>query len=212
MDSNEQNTTIPEMHNHPNEEVQVRRAEPVQVLKAIPVEPISNSELFTIADNAFTTANQAPASSQNNNLNTSVTMGETMRVERAIPVESGDNSSDHSLNDSQAIPEEVSIEKSGNGYLHARDKFPRKFTGQYLVGEFILLGEYVDGGAVIYAVEDETRGLMKRQFVIKNYSTGLGRGEYFQGNYKPRLSFTIANPLIITGKLFPGLYTVDRTK
>lgn len=92
-----------------------------------------------------------------------------------------------------------------------KDRLPGNIAGQYLVGDFMVLGEYVDGGAVIYAVEDDGKGFI-RQFVVKNASSGLAPGNYYPDGQKPRVSFTSSNPLVFTAKLFPGLYSVQTTR
>jgi len=74
-----------------------------------------------------------------------------------------------------------------------------------------VLGEYIDGGAVIYAVEDDGKGFI-RQFVIKNASSGLSPATYYPDGQKPRVRYTRANPLVFIGKLFPGLYAVQTTQ
>jgi len=92
-----------------------------------------------------------------------------------------------------------------------KDRLPGNIAGQYLVGDFMVLGEYVDGGAVIYAVEDDGKGFI-RQFVVKNASSGLARGGCYPDGQKPRVRFTRSNPLVFLGKLFPGLYSVQTTR
>lgn len=99
---------------------------------------------------------------------------------------------------------------SGPAYFHPKDRLPGNIAGQYLIGEFCVLGEYVDGGAVIYAVEDDGKSFI-RQFVVKNASSGLAPGGCYPEGQKPRVKYTRANPLVFTGKLFPGLYSVQTT-
>ena len=92
-----------------------------------------------------------------------------------------------------------------------KDRLPGHIAGQYLVGDFMVLGEYIDGGAVIYAVEDDGKGFI-RQFVVKNASSGLAPGGCYPDGQKPRVRFTRSNPLVFLGKLFPGLYSVQTTR
>lgn len=89
-----------------------------------------------------------------------------------------------------------------------KDKLPRKIAGQPLAGEFFVLGEYIDGGTVLYAVEDEGKGLI-RQYVVVNRTSGLPPGSYFDQGRRPRVSFSREQPLIFVKKLFPGLYAVQ---
>jgi hypothetical protein len=102
--------------------------------------------------------------------------------------------------------------RSNATYFHPKDRLPGNIAGQYLIGDFCVLGEYIDGGAVIYAVEDEGKGTFIRQFVVKNASSGLAPGNYYPEGRKPRVSYTESNPLVFTRKLFPGLYAVQTVK
>lgn len=101
--------------------------------------------------------------------------------------------------------------RSNATYFHPKVRLPGNIAGQYLIGEFCVLGEYVDGGAVIYAVEDDGKGFI-RQFVVKNASSGLAPGGCYPEGQKPRVKYTRSNPLVFTGKLFPGLYSVQTTR
>jgi hypothetical protein len=93
-------------------------------------------------------------------------------------------------------------------YYGTKDKLPRKIAGHPLVGEFFVLGEYINGGAVLYAVEDEGKGLF-RQYVVVNLASGLSPGTYYDQGRRPKLSFSRKQPLIFVKKLFPGLYAVQ---
>jgi hypothetical protein len=88
-----------------------------------------------------------------------------------------------------------------------KDRLPRKIAGQPLAGEFFVLGEYIDGGTVLYAVEDEGKGLL-RQYVVVNRTSGLAPGTYYDQGRRPKVIFTRQQPLIFVKKLFPGLYAV----
>jgi len=92
-----------------------------------------------------------------------------------------------------------------------KDRLPGNIAGQYLIGDFMVLGEYVEGGAVIYAVEDDGNVFI-RQFVVKNASSGLAPGVCYPDGQKPRVRFTRSNPLVFLGKLFPGLYAVQSSR
>jgi hypothetical protein len=92
-----------------------------------------------------------------------------------------------------------------------KDRLPGNIKGQLLAGDFLVLGEYIDGGAVIYAVEDDGKAFI-REFVVKNLSSGLAPASYYPDGHKPRVQFTRDNPLVFTGKLYPGLYSVQTTR
>jgi len=88
-----------------------------------------------------------------------------------------------------------------------KDKLPRKIAGQLLAGEFFVLGEYIDGGSVLYAVEDEGKTFF-RQYVVVNRTSGLTSGNYHDVGRRPRVTFPRQQPLVFVEKLFPGLYAV----
>ena len=105
----------------------------------------------------------------------------------------------------------IATSPGGSEFFHPKDRLPGNIAGKFLIGEFCVLGEYIDGGAVIYAVEDDGKGFI-RQFVVKNASSGLAPGNYYPEGQKPRVRYTRSNPLVFTGKLFPGLYSVLTTR
>lgn len=88
------------------------------------------------------------------------------------------------------------------------DKLPRKIAGQLLAGEFYVLGEYIDGGSVLYAVKDEGKTLM-RQYVVVNRTSGLPPATYYDQGRRPRVVVSPEQPLVFVKKLFPGLYAVQ---
>lgn len=89
-----------------------------------------------------------------------------------------------------------------------KDKLPRKISGQALAGEFFVLGEYIEGGTVLYAVEDGGKGFL-RQYVVLNRTSGLAPGNYYDLGRRPRVTFSREQPLVFVKKIFPGLYAVQ---
>ena len=109
----------------------------------------------------------------------------------------------------------VSARKSGRTKIDPKskvfrpgDKLPRGIAGQFLAGEFYVLGEYIDGGSVLYAVKDEGKTLM-RQYVVINRTSGLPPATYYEQGRRPRVVFSREQPLVFVKKLFPGLYAVQ---
>ncbi len=89
-----------------------------------------------------------------------------------------------------------------------KGKLPRRIAGHGLVGEFFVLGEYIDGGMVLYATEDEGKGFI-RQYVVVNRSSGMPPGNYHDPGRRPKLTFSREQPLVFVKKMFPGLYAVE---
>jgi len=111
---------------------------------------------------------------------------------------------------SQAVPPKERVPRIDPNIkvFGAKDKLPRKIAGQPLAGEFFVLGEYINGGTVLYAVEDDGKGFL-RQYVVVNRTSGLAPGNYFDQGRRPRVTFSREQPLVFVKKLFPGLYAVQ---
>lgn len=94
---------------------------------------------------------------------------------------------------------------------HPKDRFPDDIAGQFLVGDFVVIGEYEDGGMEICAAGDETSLFPRsvRTFIVKDMSSGLAPDNYYGDDVKqPRVRFTERNPLVFLGKLHPARYAV----
>ena len=85
-----------------------------------------------------------------------------------------------------------------------KDRLPRNIAGQLLAGDFKVLGQSLNGHAVL-AADD---GIFGRTFEVDNLSSGLAPGDNFPSGQMPRLKFTRSNLLIFIERGILGFYTV----
>jgi len=99
-------------------------------------------------------------------------------------------------------------------YFYPKDHFPRDLTGLLLIGDFVVMGEYEDGGMEICAIEDSNSMFPRavRSFIIRNMTSGLSPNNYYDGDKQPKISFTKRKPLKFLGKLHPARYSVEALK
>ena len=191
---------------------------PISAENGSPMTTAAGESQGTFGTPALTSSGSSSvASEQQNFMGNSVGVNfDPSGAEKAYPIDHDGRTSVQSLVSPEAVESVGSrkypINSPGKNYLRASERFPGNIVGQYLVGDFVIVGEDSTGGASIFALEDEGKGIFKRRFVIKNYSSGLLRGQSMEGPYKPRLKFARGNPLVITGKIAPGVYSVEKTR
>jgi hypothetical protein len=99
-------------------------------------------------------------------------------------------------------------------YHHPKERFPDDIAGQYLIGDFVIMGEFEDGGMEICAAEDANSMFPRavRSFIIRNMSTGMEADHYYEDDQQPKISFTKSHPLRFVSKLYPARYSVEAVR
>lgn len=89
-----------------------------------------------------------------------------------------------------------------------KDKLPGNIAGQYLIGDFKVIGASINGHALMVADD----GVFGRSFEVDNLNTGLAPGQSYPTGQEPRLRFTRNDPLLFIERGLLGCYTVRATR
>ena len=80
-----------------------------------------------------------------------------------------------------------------------RDKLPKDVAGQGVAGDFVLMGEYVEGGEMLAPAED-IMNPFARTFIVVNVSSGFPRGTYLDLSGRTLIHVPRSTPLIFIGR------------
>jgi hypothetical protein len=87
-----------------------------------------------------------------------------------------------------------------------KDKLPKDVAGAGVAGVFVITGEDVFGGAILTALEDNSKPFA-RQFTVQNISSGYPPGTKIPQDKRRTLNISPDKPLIFVGHdVLPGFY------
>ena len=90
-----------------------------------------------------------------------------------------------------------------------KDKLPQDISGQGVAGNFAIIGEYVDGGAILVPGEDAMNPFA-RQYILSNVSSGFPRGTHLDFSQRKLITISMNRPLIFVGRgIVPGTYVLQ---
>jgi hypothetical protein len=85
-----------------------------------------------------------------------------------------------------------------------KDRLPENIAGQLLAGDFFVMGQSINGHAILIAVD----GLFGRTFEVDNLTANLAPGQYYPSGQYPRIHVSRSNPLIFVERGILGCYIV----
>ena len=90
-----------------------------------------------------------------------------------------------------------------------KDKLPSDIAGQGVAGSFAIIGEYVEGGALLIPGEDAMNPFA-RQYILSNVSSGFPRGTHLDFSQRKLITIPMNRPLIFVGRgIVPGTYVLQ---
>jgi hypothetical protein len=90
-----------------------------------------------------------------------------------------------------------------------KDKLPADIAGQGVAGSFAIIGEYVEGGALLIPGEDAMNPFA-RQYILSNVSSGFPRGTHLDFSQRRLINIPMNRPLIFVGRgIVPGTYVLQ---
>jgi len=90
-----------------------------------------------------------------------------------------------------------------------KDKLPADIAGQGVAGSFAIIGEYVEGGALLIPGEDAMNPFA-RQYILSNVSSGFPRGTHLDFSQRKLITIPMNRPLIFVGRgIVPGTYVLQ---